>query len=157
MTDALGMVELRDDARFVDNAGRMRHLAELVDALAPAFEERTTDEWLAVLGEAGVPVGPVASIGEMLEHPQTLARDMVVEVEHAALGRVKSLGSPVKLSGARSSPSAPQGSGMGAPGGSPVPRGAPLLGEHTREILAEGGWAPEEVEGLLANGTVLAR
>lgn len=144
LTDALGMTALRDDSRFTDNQGRMEHLDDLVTALAPAFASRTTDEWLATLGEAGVPVGPVASIGEMLEHPQTLARDMVVEVEHARLGRVRSLGSPVKLSGSGTR------DGRGAPR-----RGAPLLGEHTREVLVEAGWSDGEVDGLISRGRAL--
>jgi crotonobetainyl-CoA:carnitine CoA-transferase CaiB-like acyl-CoA transferase len=139
LTDALGAHELRGDARFVDNAARMRNLDDLVEALAPELAGRTTDEWLDILGEAGVPVGPVASIGEMLEHPQTLAREMVVEVEHARLGPVRSLGSPVKLS---ANPGAPR-------------RGAPLLGEHTREVLVDAGWSEEEVAALAASGSVM--
>jgi crotonobetainyl-CoA:carnitine CoA-transferase CaiB-like acyl-CoA transferase len=140
LTDALGLAELRDDPRFADNAGRMRYLAELVEALAPMIASRTTDEWMTALGEAGVPVGPVASIGEMLEHPQTLARDMVVEVEHSRLGRVRSVGNPVKLSGHRDGPG----------------RSAPLLGEHTREVLLEAGLTEGELKGLARGGSVLA-
>jgi crotonobetainyl-CoA:carnitine CoA-transferase CaiB-like acyl-CoA transferase len=141
LTDALGLARLREDHRFSDNASRMGHLGELVEALAPAFAGRTTDEWLAALGAAGVPVGPVASIGEMLEHPQTLARDMVIEVEHSRLGSVRSLGSPVKLSGHSAARAA---------------RGAPLLGEHTREVLGEAGISEDEVSDLIGDGAVLA-
>ena len=139
LTDALGRPELRDDHRFQDNAGRMRHLEELVDALNDSFSARTTDEWIATLGEAGVPVGPVASIGEMLAHPQTVAREMVVDVAHSRLGRVRSLGSPVKLSGSSGEPR----------------RGAPLLGEHTRDVLLEGGWSDQDIAALAAAGDVL--
>ena len=139
LTEALGTPELRDDPRFADNAARMRHLDELVAVLSPPFTARTTEEWLTALGDAGVPVGPVASIGEMLEHPQTKARDMVVEVEHTRLGRVRSLGNPVKLSGM-------SGSDLGAP----------LLGEHTRVVLVEAGWSDPEVDALAAAGSVLA-
>jgi crotonobetainyl-CoA:carnitine CoA-transferase CaiB-like acyl-CoA transferase len=147
LTDALGGPELRQDPRFSDNEGRMRHLDELVAVLSPSFAERTTDSWLTVLGEAGVPVGPVASIGEMLEHPQTKARDMVVEVEHARLGAVRSLGNPVKLSGAGDAE---------ADHARPKARGAPLLGEHTREVLLEVGWSDQEVGALTAEGVVVA-
>jgi crotonobetainyl-CoA:carnitine CoA-transferase CaiB-like acyl-CoA transferase len=142
LTGVLDRADLRDDARFADNAGRMRHLEELVDVLTPSFLGRTTHEWIAQLSEAGVPVGPVASIGEMLEHPQTAAREMVVDVEHSGIGSTRALGTPVKLSGMPSNPR---------------PRtGAPTLGEHTRAVLLERGWSPEEVEELAAGGSVLA-
>jgi crotonobetainyl-CoA:carnitine CoA-transferase CaiB-like acyl-CoA transferase len=142
LTDTLGRPELRDDSRFADNAGRMRHLDELVDVLTRSFMARTTSEWIAQLGEAGVPVGPVASIGEMLEHPQTAAREMVVEVEHSRLGATRSLGSPVKLSGMQAA-ERPN-------------RGAPLLGEHTRAVLLEQGWSAEEIDELAGAGSILA-
>jgi crotonobetainyl-CoA:carnitine CoA-transferase CaiB-like acyl-CoA transferase len=141
----------------------MMHLTELCDLLRPVFHSRTTGEWLALLVAAGVPAGPVASIGEMLAHPQALAREMVVEVSHSRLGTMKSLGSPVKLSGSTRSST---GDGDGAPlagsprrtgGREPPPRrGAPRLGEHTREVLEEAGWAAAEVEGLIEKGAALA-
>ena len=88
-----------------------------------------------------MPVGPVASVGEMLEHPQTLAREMVIEVKHTKLGSQRSLGCAVKMSGL-----------------APISRqtGAPLLGEHTREVLQGAGYDADEIDGLLKNGTVLA-
>ena len=137
LTEAIGRPELRDDPRFAENGDRMAHLVELCEVLGPVFLGRGTAEWLGRLGAAGVPAGPVASIGEMLEHPQTRAREMVVEVEHGRLGTVKSLGSPVKLSGSAS----------------PTPRrGAPRLGEHTLEVLEESGWSRAEALSLLASG-----
>jgi len=143
LTEALGRPDLREDPRFAENAGRMGHLEELCDVLRPIFRERRTDDWLVRLEGAGVPAGPVASVGEMLEHPQTLARDMVIEVPHARLGRVRSLGCPVKLSAS---------TGVGAEG-----RAAPRLGEHTREVLGEEGWTPEEIEELIAEGVALGQ
>ena len=77
----------------------------------------------------------------MLEHPQTLAREMVVSVEHTRLGAVRSIGSPLKMSGAAS----------GAPGS-----GAPLLGEHTRSVLGEAGYGEDEIEALLRSGAASA-
>jgi crotonobetainyl-CoA:carnitine CoA-transferase CaiB-like acyl-CoA transferase len=76
----------------------------------------------------------------MLVHPQTLARDMVIEVEHEALGAVKSLGSPVKLS-------APEGAVGGA--------GAPRLGQHTTEVLRESGLSDTEVAALIRDGVAV--
>ena len=140
LTEALGAPELRDDGRFSTNADRMHHLAELVDVLTPLLAVRTTDEWVATLEGAGVPAGPVASVGEMLGHEQTRARKMVIDIEHSRLGAVRSLGSPVKMSASDAT----------------GPRiGAPQLGEHTREVLAEVGCSEAEVESMLEAGVVL--
>ena len=137
LTEALARPDLRDDPRFATNRDRIGHVEALEGVLAPCFLERTTEAWLGVLDLAGVPAGPVASVGEMLEHPQTLARGMVVEVEHTRLGRVRSLGSPVKLSG-----QGPEG----------LRPGAPILGEHTREVLLEAGYSGEDIDGLIEEG-----
>jgi crotonobetainyl-CoA:carnitine CoA-transferase CaiB-like acyl-CoA transferase len=141
LTDAVGRPELRHDPRFESNAKRIRHLADLLAMLEPIFAERTTERWLVELERAGVPAGPVASIGEMLEHPQTLARDMVVEVEHSRLGTVRALGAPVKLSGGATTATR---------------HGAPLLGEHTHEVLREAGITDAEIADLERAGVVLA-
>ncbi len=132
--------ELARDPRFADNAGRMEHREVLVSALTPHLERRTTAEWVAVLDQAGLPVGPVLSITEMLEHPQTLARGMVVETEHPRVGKSKSLGLPVKFSE--------------TPGGTVRP--APVLGQHTREVLQEIGYAEEEISRLEREGAVVS-
>lgn len=139
LADAVQRPDLRDDARFATNADRMRHLGHLVDLLTPIFAARATDAWLEALEQRGIPAGPVASIGEMLVHPQTRAREMVIEVEHSRLGPVRSLGSPVKLSG--STPSARR-------------IGAPRLGEHTREVLSGLGLPSDEVDELIDTGVV---
>ena len=143
--------ELADDPRFETNADRMGHLDELVDELSEVFRERTTDEWLGILAEVGVPAGPVASIGEMLGHPQTEAREMVVEVEHAEVGPVRSLGRPVKLWG-------PDGPSAGERAGTAgvSDRGAPRLGEHTVEVLTATGWSREEIGDMVEDGVLVA-
>ena len=76
----------------------------------------------------------------MLELPQTLARDMVVEVEHSKLGPVRTVGFPVKFSETPAT----------------IDRGAPLLGEHTQEVLAELGYTDDEIEALMRSGAVRA-
>jgi crotonobetainyl-CoA:carnitine CoA-transferase CaiB-like acyl-CoA transferase len=139
LVDAIGAPELARDPRFGDNAARVAHLAPLQEALAPLFRRHSTAEWLAALEAAGVPAGPVLSIAEMLADPQTRAREMVGEVRHARLGAVRTLGPPVKLSA--------------TPGA--LRRGAPLLGEHTREILLEHGYGESAVDALVASGIVL--
>jgi crotonobetainyl-CoA:carnitine CoA-transferase CaiB-like acyl-CoA transferase len=128
----------------------MGHLAELVAEVSALMADRTTSEWLEVFERAGVPAGPVASVGEMLEHPQTVARRMVVDVEHSRLGHVRSLGCAVKMSG-----SADQGGAGGSPKAAPAGRGAPMLGEHTRAVLAEAGWSEGEVADMVGGGVVV--
>ena len=137
--EIVGLPELVDDERFHDNAARMANLDELVATLAPLFKQRPTRHWLERFETAGVPAGPVASIQEMLVHPQTVERDMVTEVQHSTLGPVKTLGFPVKLS---ASPAA-------------IERGAPLLGEHTREVLLANGYTEEGVAELQRSGVII--
>ncbi|MGX7706557.1 CaiB/BaiF CoA transferase family protein [Methylobacterium sp. Gmos1] len=134
----LGAEALADDPRFAQNRGRMEHRAELGAALTGYFRRATSAEWLARLEAGGVPAGPVLDVSQMHADPQTLARDMVVEVDHARAGRIRTLGTPVKFSG--------------TPGRVHGP--APLLGEHSRAILAAHGYAPAEIDDLIERGVV---
>ncbi|PWC42623.1 CoA transferase [Azospirillum sp. TSO22-1] len=138
LTEALEARHLQDDPRFADNPGRMRHLTELEAILSEILRQRPTADWLARLEAAGIPAGPVLSIAEMHEHPQTKARDMVVEVAHGRAGPVKTLGLPVKFSR--------------TPGG--VRGGAPAFGEHSRALLAELGYDDAAIDRLTAAGAV---
>ena len=148
---ALGHPELGADARFRTNRDRMENLVALVAELSPVFEERTSDDWLAALAAEGVPAGPIASVGEMLEHAHTRARGMVVEAEHPTAGAVRSLGGPVKLWGE----DAPEpGANADADARSVSP--APMLGQHTREVLGEAGYDREAIDALVSSGVVVA-
>ncbi len=137
--EALDAQHLADDPRFRENADRMAHLGELEAALTPYFRHRTTGEWLERFEEAGVPAGPVYDVLEMQADPQVRAREMVLEVEHQRLGPVKTLGLPVKFSD--------------TPG--QVRTGAPVYGQHTREILREHGFADGEIDELAAEGAIV--
>ena len=136
--EALEAPELAADARFNENRDRMINLEALQEELARHFKRRTTADWLARFEAVNVPAGPVYSIKEMHQDPQVQAREMVPEVEHAKLGRVKTLGTPVKFSA--------------TPAG--IRRGAPLYGQHTREVLREAGWGDAEIDRLVAEGAV---
>ncbi len=138
--EAIGMPEINDDPRFADNAARMSHLKDLEQALGVAFSKRTTADWLARLEGAGVPAGPVLSVGEMHQDLQAVARDMVPAPEHTRLGPVKTIGLPVKFSE--------------TPG--EVAMGAPLYGQHTRAVLGEHGYAKAEIDALIDRGAVIA-
>ena len=96
--------------------------------------------WIAAFDAAGVPVGPVHSIGEALTHPQTLARGMVVDVVDPVAGPTKALGCPVHFSECETR----------------IRRPAPRLGEHTREVLRESGYADDAIDQMIANGAIEA-
>ena len=136
---AIGREDLIADPRFVTNGERMRHLAELTPLIAERMKSRTSAEWIAEFEAAGVPVGPINRIGDMLADPQVAAREMVVEVEHPRAGRTKAIGMPVKFS---ETPCA-------------VTRPSPLLGQHTREILGSLGYDGPAIDRLAAAGAVL--
>ena len=139
LIEVLGRSELGRDSRFGTNADRMGHLRELVALLAPEFKKRSTNDWVEALERAGVPAGPVLTIREMLDHPQTAAREMLTEVPHARLGAVPTLGFPIRLTATPAE----------------VRRGAPVLGEHTREVLTELGYDDGEIGRLAESGAVL--
>ncbi len=140
LVGALDAAALADDPRFATNELRMRHRDALVAALAPIFRGQPQRHWLDRLARAGVPAGPVLDIARMHADPQALARDMVTSVPHATLGTQPAIGTPVKFSA--------------TPGA--ISRGAPLLGEHTRAVLAEYGYSAAEIERLIESGAVMA-
>jgi crotonobetainyl-CoA:carnitine CoA-transferase CaiB-like acyl-CoA transferase len=133
LTEVLDAPELLADERFRDNAARMANLAALVGLIEERVRRKPSSEWLAALANAGVPAGPVLTIAEMLNHPQVLARDMIVATQHPKAGNVLAIGCPVKLS---ETPAR-------------VSRPAPLFGQHTREVLAEIGLTTAEVDALI--------
>jgi crotonobetainyl-CoA:carnitine CoA-transferase CaiB-like acyl-CoA transferase len=138
--EALDALELAEDARFKSGAERMAHLKELEAELAPRFRAKPTQYWLAALEQKGVPCGPVYDMLQALADPQTIAREMVVTVEHSTLGPVKTLGLPVKFSA--------------SPG--KVATGAPLYGEHTREVLREHGFDDAQIEAFEMERAIVA-
>jgi crotonobetainyl-CoA:carnitine CoA-transferase CaiB-like acyl-CoA transferase len=136
--DVLGHPDWKTDARFATNRDRMAHLDELVDLMNAVVRTRTRAEWQAAFDAAGVPAGPVHTIGEALSHPQTLARGMVVDLLHPQAGPTRAIGCPIHFSASPERTSTP----------------APLLGQHTREVLQAFGVDAAEIDALLAAGVV---
>ncbi len=138
IAEVLGHPQWRDDPRFATNSARMANLDALVLAMNDVLSTRTTAEWIAAFDAAGVPVGPVSTVGEALALPQTLARGMIVDTVHPEAGPTKALGCPVHFSATPTR----------------ITRPAPLLGEHTREVLREHGYADAEIDAFVAAGVV---
>lgn len=138
LLDVIGATKLNNDPRFLSNADRMANLDALVDVLNVYFRQHASEVWLEKLDQAGVPAGPILSIGEMLEHPQALARDMIVQTEHDRVGTVKGLGMAVKFHGAE-----------------PVASGAaPVHGQHSKQVLIELGYSDMEIQSLFTRGVI---
>jgi crotonobetainyl-CoA:carnitine CoA-transferase CaiB-like acyl-CoA transferase len=138
IAEVLGHPEWRDDPRFVTNSARMANREALAALMNGILATRTKSEWVVLFDAAGVPVGPVHTIGEALTHPQTLARNMVVDLAHPEAGTTKALGCPLHFSATPTD----------------ITRPAPLLGEHTREVLREYDYSDADIDGFVAAGVV---
>jgi crotonobetainyl-CoA:carnitine CoA-transferase CaiB-like acyl-CoA transferase len=134
----LGRPEWGADPRFADPLARLRNRAALSDAIEAELGRDEVATWVEHLNAAGVPAGPVLDLAQVFADPQVRARDMLVELPHPQVGTFRTTGLPVKLSD--------------TPGR--IERRPPLLGEHTEEVLREGGLAPEEIAELRAEGAV---
>ncbi|MDH2386044.1 CoA transferase [Bradyrhizobium sp. CER78] len=135
--DVIGRPDLREDARFETAPKRAASRDELVTILAPIFARRSRADWLQVLGVAGIPCGAIKSVGEVCETPQLTQRGMVQTIRHPAAGDVKLIARPTRFGDEPPAPSSPP----------------PMLGEHTREVLAEWlGWTDDRLERFAVEG-----
>jgi crotonobetainyl-CoA:carnitine CoA-transferase CaiB-like acyl-CoA transferase len=120
--------------QYAEGADRERVLAFFRDT----FKQKTRDEWVRALAPIDICFGPVNDVGEALADPQLAARGMVLEEEHPQYGRVRTVGSPIKLSATPT-----------------VMRRPPhTFGQHTDEVLAELGYDERAIGGLRARGVV---
>ncbi|HEY2908185.1 MAG TPA: CoA transferase [Vicinamibacterales bacterium] len=138
MCQLLGHPEWATLPQYADNASRVRNQAALATLIESITSARTCNDWLAAFDEAGIPCGPINDYAHVLNDPQIRARDMVLEIKHPTLGAQRALGSPIKMSG--TPPNAA--------------RRAPLLGEHTDEVLAETGFSRDEIVAMRRDGVV---
>jgi crotonobetainyl-CoA:carnitine CoA-transferase CaiB-like acyl-CoA transferase len=138
--DVIGAPELNDDPRFSSNALRIPNLPALVEILNGYLSQDTTENWLRRMEDAQLPAGPVNDILQMHADPQARAREMIVEVDHATAGRIETMGHPVKYSRTPAS----------------IDQAAPVLGQHTREVLAEVGLDDARIDALILSSAVIA-
>ena len=106
--------------------------------LMDEFKHKTNDHWVKVINDAGVPCGPINKVSEVVSNPQVLARNMIAEMEHPNVPKLKTPGSPLKLT---DSPAA-------------IRRPPPLLGQHNDEVLEEQGFTPEQIADLRERGVI---
>jgi crotonobetainyl-CoA:carnitine CoA-transferase CaiB-like acyl-CoA transferase len=139
LCEALGRAELAADSRFATPTLRRERRDEVDQIISDITRTRSVAEWEKRLTAADVPHAPVLGVTAALAHPHALAREMVVEAEHAAIGPVKVVGRPIKFPGAKQPP-------VVAP---------PTLGQHTEAVLRERlGYADDEITALRRAGVI---
>ncbi len=134
----VGLDHLVDDDRYATNPGRVRNRDGLLPLIEQALEAKSAEEWTDLLTEAGVPVGPILTVPETVKHPQVLARDMVVDLPHSTEGKIRTLGSPLKLSDTPPN----------------LRHASPAHGQHTADILARMGLTPGDIARLRDQGSI---
>lgn len=139
LQEALGIEGLVGDERFATLEDAKDHRDDLRALLAPVMASKTSDEWIPLLEAKDILVAPVRSTAAALADPQLAVNGMVVEVEHPQLGKMRHVGTPLRL---KSTPA-------------PAARAAPLAGEHTEAVLRAAGYAEAEIAALRAQGVIL--
>jgi crotonobetainyl-CoA:carnitine CoA-transferase CaiB-like acyl-CoA transferase len=138
LCDAIGRPDLKDDPRTIDNGTRVANRKFVVELLAEIFITRTKAEWIEILDEFEIPGAPVNDLAGVFSDPQIEGREMVKTYEHPTVGEVRYPPSPMKISDWQF-PNRP----------------APMLGEHTREILSTLlGYSEGDIDRLVAGGVV---
>jgi formyl-CoA transferase len=139
LCQVLDQPDLAHDPRFATNPERIKHREVLIPLLQEVFAQRRVEDWLEKMTTAGISCGPVQTIDQVFADPQVLAREMVWETSHPSAGRVKLVGTPLKLS---ATPAV-------------LHAHPPLLGEHTAAVLATLlGYSQEEVHRLRQQGVI---
>ena len=132
----LGHPEWTTDERFATASTRVANRDSLSALIEAVTGTASREAWLQQLDAAGVPCGPILDYAEAFAHRQAQAREMSVTVPHPIMGDTRMIGTPLKLSA------------------TPLDarRRAPMLGEHTDDVLLAAGYSPDEVEQLRAAG-----
>jgi crotonobetainyl-CoA:carnitine CoA-transferase CaiB-like acyl-CoA transferase len=136
----MGLGELADDDRFATNERRVTNRSALLSILCPVFLSRSREDWLNSLHAAGLPAGAIRNVQEVLESPEVIARGMVAHIEHPRAGKIRVIGSPLKM--------------MGTPLRAPF--APPLLGQHTADVLShELGYDEDRIRDLQKRAIVM--
>ncbi len=122
--------QLGEDLRFKDNAARVRNREHLIPVMQKLFDAQPAAEWLARLAQADIPAAAIQTVGEALSDPQSIARGLIVEIEHPTLQKARSIANPIRYQERTIQYRLPP----------------PLLGEHTGQILNELGLSESELE-----------
>ena len=138
LIDALGVKELQENEKFSSNANRMQNVTELTELLKKELEKKTSAEWLKLFDEKGLPCGPINTVTEMFEDPQTKERKMIVDVKNEKAGSFKAIGMPIKFSETKVEDT----------------KESPTFGQHTKQILLDYGFKSEEIDSLMKQGVV---
>jgi crotonobetainyl-CoA:carnitine CoA-transferase CaiB-like acyl-CoA transferase len=117
----MGLEAMATDPRYATNAARVANRQSLVDALQEVFLTRPYEDWETILIKGGVPVGAISTMDRVMDHPQVVARGALVECDHPVAGKVRVVGPPARFSETPADVRMP----------------APLLGQHTDEVLRE--------------------
>ncbi|HKA20200.1 MAG TPA: CoA transferase [Blastocatellia bacterium] len=141
LCDVLGLLDLASDPRYDTNEKRTARSAELAPILEPLIREKTTSEWQTLLMTKGVPSGAVREWSEFFDDEQVKAMEMNQQIDHPVIGPAFVTGVPINFDK--------------TPG--KIQRGAPVLGEHTREVLREIGYGDEKIDHLVDEGVVGTR
>jgi formyl-CoA transferase len=133
LCELLGHKEWTMDPDYANDTRRVKNRTALAALIESVTSTRSREHWIVLFEQGGLPCGPINSYDQVFSDPQVLARGMVVETDHPSLGRMRTIGTPVKMS------VTPPVAG----------RPAPLLGQHTHEVLREVGYEDQEIELLM--------
>ncbi|RUA28418.1 MAG: CoA transferase, partial [Chloroflexi bacterium] len=130
--EGMGMPELKENPDYTTNVERSANRSKIVPLLQEIFIKKPVAHWVEKLQKFSVPCGPINDLADVFSDPQLISRDMVLEMAHPTLGKIKQTGLPIKFSR--------------TPGG--LDRHPPLLGEHNQELLHDLGFSAAEIEEL---------
>ena len=136
--EAVGLENIKEDVKFSTNAKRVENRDEIVNIIANLIITKNGEDWLKILTDAGVPCGPINNLHDILNDPQILHRQMVLELTHPKAGKIKLTGVPIKLSD--------------TPGEILTP--PPVLGQHSKEILIELGYSDKNIDKMQKDGVI---